>query len=304
MEDMKRKKIEIQSNRKERCPMKIRKAVFAGSWYPSDARSCERQIETFLNEGKMHGLKGKTLIAGIVPHAGWFFSGSIACNVIHAISQAGPADVVLIFGMHLHPGSTPHIMPAGGWETPFGSLEVEESLAHDLSLQYKFKIETPERFAQDNTIELQLPFIKYFFKNARILGMGVPPAEISLEIAQKAVALAGKQGLRTKVIGSTDLTHYGFNYGFTPKGTGPDALDWVRKENDQRFIKAMLSMDPGTVIQEGLKNHNACCAGAAGAALAAAKSLGAERGELFAYATSYDRHPNDSFVGYAGVVFE
>jgi len=38
------------------------------------------------------------------------------------------------------------------------------------------------------------------------------------------------------------------------------------------------------------------------AALAAAKELGASRAELLDYRTSYDVHPNSSFVGYAGVV--
>jgi AmmeMemoRadiSam system protein B len=61
------------------------------------------------------------------------------------------------------------------------------------------------------------------------------------------------------VIGSTDLTHYGPNYGFTSKGVGSTAVDWVRDENDRRVIDAMTRMDPDAVIREGLSNDNACC---------------------------------------------
>jgi hypothetical protein len=80
-------------------------------------------------------------------------------------------------------------------------------------------------------------------------------------------------------------------------------LDWVRNENDRRVIEAMLAMDPDKVISEALANYNACCSGAAATAIAAAKRLGAGNAETIAYATSYDKSPGDSFVGYAGIVF-
>ena len=110
-------------------------------------------------------------------------------------------------------------------------------------------------------------------------------------------------GKKIVVVGTTDLTHYGSNYGFMPKGTGPDAVDWVKRRNDKRFVDALLAMDPERVIEEGLSNQNACCAGAAATALSAAKHLGALEAETVAYSTSYDKSPGDSFVGYVGVVF-
>ena len=41
----------------------------------------------------------------------------------------------------------------------------------------------------------------------------------------------------------------------------------------------------------------------AAAAIAGAKGLGAESAELITYATSYDKSPGDSIVGYVGIVF-
>ncbi|MFP4310333.1 MAG: AmmeMemoRadiSam system protein B, partial [Desulfococcaceae bacterium] len=110
-------------------------------------------------------------------------------------------------------------------------------------------------------------------------------------------------GKSARVIGSTDLTHYGANYGFHPKGDGREALEWVREENDPRFIRALTEMDAEGAIRQGLENHNACCAGAAAAAVVAARRLGASRGRSIAYATSHDKHPAESFVGYTGVLF-
>jgi hypothetical protein len=283
--------------------VKVRKAVFAGSWYPGSAAGCEKEIKSFLKEYSAKTVSERALSGGIVPHAGWYFSGSIACNVINYLKEATPPDVFVIFGMHLHTGSPNYIMAAGAWETPFGEIEIEEALAGKLVEKFTFQIETADNFTQDNTIELQLPFIKYFFEDAKIVPIGVPPVKKSLEIGKAVADISTRLGLRIKVIGSTDLTHYGLNYGFVTKGTGPAALDWVRDENDRRVIDAMLDMDPDTVISEALANQNACCGGAAATAIAAAKQLGAEKAETIAYATSYDKSPGDSFVGYAGIVF-
>ena len=283
--------------------MKVRKAIFAGSWYPGSAAGCEKEIKGFLKEYDTKTVSKRDLTGGIVPHAGWYFSGSIACNVINCLQDAKPPDVFVIFGMHLHTGSPSYIMTDGAWETPFGEIKIEKALADELVERFSFQIETAENFTQDNTIELQLPFIKYFFEDTKIVPMGVPPVKKSLEIGKAVADISTRLGLRVKVIGSTDLTHYGLNYGFVAKGTGPAAVDWVRKENDRRVIDAMLVMDPDTVISEALTNHNACCGGAAATAIAAAKQLGAEQAETIAYATSYDKSPGDSFVGYVGIVF-
>jgi AmmeMemoRadiSam system protein B len=283
--------------------MKVRKAVFSGSWYPASARECEKEISAFLKEGGGPQVSKRPLVGGIVPHAGWYFSGKIACNVIHRLNGNNSPDIVVVFGMHLHPSSPNYIMTKGAWETPFGNIDIEEAISTELTRRYPFEIETPDRFTQDNTIELQLPFIKYFFKDAKLMPIGVPPAADSLRIGESVAELAHQAGLTIKVLGSTDLTHYGHNYGFVPKGPGQGAVDWVKDENDRRVIDAILAMDPRRVINEGVENQNACCAGAAATAISTGKSLGASTADTVEYATSYDKSPGDSFVGYVGVVF-
>ena len=245
----------------------------------------------------------RKLVGGIVPHAGWYFSGSIACNVINCLASGEPPDVLLIFGMHLHSQSACFMMAEGAWETPFGELPVHETLASELADKFSFTLETAADFNQDNTIELQLPFVKYFFKDVKVVAMGVPPAEESLEIGRASIEMAADLGLRVKVLGSTDLTHYGDNYGFVSKGKGAAAVEWVRNTNDRAVIDTMVAMNPREVINEAMANQNACCAGAAATAIAAGKALGADQAQTIAYATSYDKSPGNSFVGYVGIVF-
>lgn len=280
--------------------MARRTADFAGSWYPAKASECEKSIEEFSRSGAPCP---PGALGGIVPHAGWFYSGAIACNVIQCLSKGPSPDTMILFGRHLHPSSSNYLMKEGSWVTPFGDLEIDEGLGEKLCSDFAFRIETANRCEPDNTIELQLPFIKYFFPDSKILPIGVPPSPASLKIGERVVELAESLGRKIIVLGSTDLTHYGANYGFNPKGSGKSAVEWVKKENDKRLVDLILNMDPAGVIQESLQSHNACCSGAAATAMAAARRLGGRRAERLVYSTSYDVRPDHSFVGYVGVVF-
>lgn len=282
--------------------MELRKAIFAGSWYPGRASACDKEIEQFLGHKIDLDDSNQKWMAGIVPHAGWHYSGRIACQVVNLLREPETIDLVVLFGMHLHPSSPNHMMPKGAWETPFGDLPVAEGLAAALLERFAFQVETPQRFVRDNTVELQLPFVKRLLDPKEFLAIGVPPTPGSLDIGRAVADWARESDKRIKVIGSTDLTHYGANYGFSPRGGGKQAVTWVRDQNDRRVIDAMLAMAPEQVIEEGIANQNACCAGAAATAIAAAKKLGATQARTVAYATSYDMSPGDSFVGYAGVV--
>ena len=122
-------------------------------------------------------------------------------------------------------------------------------------------------------------------------------------VSQRQHPVATEMGMSVKVLGSTDLTHYGPNYGFMPQGKGEKAAQWVREENDRKVIDAMIAMDPERVLHEAASRFNACCSGAVASTIAAARQLGAVEGHTVSYTTSYDKSPGDSLVGYVGVVF-
>jgi AmmeMemoRadiSam system protein B len=290
--------------------METRQATFAGSWYPGTAAGCQEEIEAFLAQSAMTDSE-RRYVGGIVPHAGWYFSGQLACQTIARLRGDDPEnrapDVITIFGMHLSPASPCFLLDADQFETPLGPLTINRELVAGLRQRLEdevdFRLETARDFQPDNTIELQLPFVKYLFPASAIVTVGLPPTETAITVANTLVDLAGAAGLSLKVLGSTDLTHYGANYGFSPRGSGKAAVEWVRQENDRRLIEAIASMDPMAVIGEARSHHNACCAGAVAGAVAAATVLGTGRAETAAYANSFDKSPGDSFVGYVGMLF-
>ncbi len=156
---------------------------------------------------------------------------------------------------------------------------------------------------QDNTVEVQLPLLRHLAPHARALGLRVAPSAEALALGEALAACAAQLGRKLAVIGSTDLTHYGPNYGFTPHGKGPEALAWVREHNDRRLLDCLLALEHERALELARREHSACSAGAAVAAARFAELRGAHRGHLLEYATSQDRYPGTSFVGYAAISF-
>ncbi|MFO7989873.1 MAG: AmmeMemoRadiSam system protein B, partial [Desulfotignum sp.] len=199
--------------------------------------------------------------------------------------------------------SEPFIMTRGAVETPLGDIEVDGELVDALCDNISVRKRSPGRFVDENTLELQYPFIKYFFPTARIVVCGVAPSFFAPIIGTMAVEAAETLNRHIRVIGSTDMTHYGQNFGFTPAGPARDAVDWVKTENDAAGIEAMKAMEDKAILAQGLDHHNMCCPGAVAATAAAATKMGATKPRLLDYATSFDKNPSDSFVGYTGLLY-
>lgn len=286
--------------------MSIRQPVVAGRFYPADRAGCLRMIKVFLPGQPQEGLP-EHVVAGVVPHAGWVFSGATAAKVFAAIgSRTSPDTFVLLSAMHGLGATRPAVYGSGVWITPLGEVEVDEQLAREVLEEGSGSlVESEKAHAGEHSAEVQVPFIQHLFPDARILPILAPPdgGAVTLgEIVARTVAEAKKEIM---VVGTSDLTHYGTNYGFTPAGTGEEALAWARA-NDQRIINPMLQLRAEEIVPEVKEHRNACGGGAIAATVAAARAMGALEGVLLEYTTSHEvmpQGPATNFVGYAGVVF-
>jgi AmmeMemoRadiSam system protein B len=283
--------------------MNIREPIFAQQgWYPASESRCRQTIEEYLASFPK---KTKGQLAGIVPHAGWIYSGRTAAWTFAALKEAEP-DVVFVFGGHMHPGERCICMPEGAFGTPLGPVEVAEDLGNDLFAKFDCVEESPMRFTPDNTIELQMPFIKAVWPQAKVLAIQAPPSKQAIKLGDWAATIAMEKDLKAVAIGSTDLTHYGANYGFTPKGLGAKAYHWSNEENDKPFIDLLLKLDAQKAMEHALTNHSACCSGAAAAAASFARARGAKAGQLIQHTTSHELEKTGEpsmWVGYASIVF-
>jgi len=279
---------------------KIRRRQLPSGWYPASERETLKEIEGFKKIYQNSLLSQKYSIGGIVPHAGWYFSGEVAAVVMELLSRRQP-EVVIIYGGHLPEGDQPLITLAESMETPLGDLENDTGLAAEIFEKFDFA----EDVFPDNTVEIQLPLVKYFFPGAKVLCLRLPASLESLRLAPLILEKVKKYYSKYIFLASTDLTHYGPNYDFSPKGTGKKALDWVKEVNDKGFIDLAVALKAKELIEYANRSGSACSAGAAAGLIVTAKQLGAVSGKLLKYKTSYEVMPDaeGSFVGYAGIVY-
>ena len=281
--------------------MNRRDRALPRGWYPVDKRECEREIEAYLEGWSPSQLPTARGLGGIVPHAGWYFSGKLAARVFRSLKLKSKAEVVVLYGGHLSTEDLPRIVTEEACETPLGDVKIHEGFVKHLMRKMDVKKESPA--SGDNTIEIQLAMVKYFFPEVKLVAIRSPLSLKAETLGKEVAEIAKKEGISILAIGSTDLTHYGPNYGFLTKGIGPASVKWVKEENDKGFIDRALRMDVGGLLKHAVENDSACSAGAAISAMATCKALGAEKGILLDYYTSYDIMPDDSFVGYAGILY-
>lgn len=281
--------------------MARRKRGLPRGWYPAERKDCEREIQSFLEGWSPPDFLSGGEVGGIIPHAGWYFSGRLAARVFQSLKSKREVEVVAVYGGHLGPEEPPLIVTEEVWETPFGEIGIDQELVKGLMGQMDTRKESPT--SGDNTIEVHLAMIKYFFPHAKLLAIRPPLSLGAISLGQEVAQMAQKKGISLLAIGSTDLTHYGPNYGLLNKGVAPASLEWVKKENDREWIDLALRMDMEGLLGHAQRNSSACSAGAAASAIASCKALGATQGTLLDYYTSYDILPDESFVGYAGIVY-
>ncbi len=290
--------------------MSIREPAVAGQFYPGSRKQCKQEIVACLAKaGEAAGFTGQA-VGGIVPHAGWVFSGAVAAQVIALLAARVRVDTFVVFGaMHHYRGrSAGAVFASGAWETPLGRISIDEELARAILAGSEMLADEPDAHDEEHSIEVQVPFIQHVAPSARLLPIIVPPSASAPNVGQAVAEQVKALGRKAVFVGSTDLTHYGPRYRFTPMGCGANALRWAKEVNDRRLLDLVETLQSDQVVPEAIEHHNACGSGAVAAAMAASKVMGADRAQLLRHTTSnevaqgrFDEMADA--VGYAGVVF-
>jgi AmmeMemoRadiSam system protein B len=287
--------------------------LVAGSFYPGSAEQCRVQVKQYLAESPSEeitaqGFKGRP-VGGIVPHAGWVYSGAVAAEVIKLLTAGNDLQTCVIFGAWHRPTSTnAMVFPAGSWQTPMGEIEIDQTLASQVVQASPLILDQSSAHNSEHSIEVQIPFIQNLAPQAKLLPIVVPATPSASEVGQAVAEQVTALDRQAVYLGSTDLTHYGPSYGFTPQGSGQAGLEWAKETNDRRIIDLMIDMSDDEIVNQAASNHNACGSGAVAATIRACKTAGADRAKLLQHTTSAEvareiRGAMSDAVGYAGVIF-
>ena len=185
----------------------VRQPVFAGQFYPADSTMLANQIKVFLENAKPP--KVNNAVAIIVPHAGYIYSGQIDVDAYNQVRNNRYELIVILGTNHTTAGfSDISVYPKGAFATPIGAMQVDDKTAEELLREDRDVNTNLTVHAKEHSIEVQIPFIKYLFRDAKILPIivGEPDLEMCSRFGKAlAVILKNKKSL---IVASSDLSHY------------------------------------------------------------------------------------------------
>src|SRR5262249_31654682 len=156
------------------------------------------------------------IIGGIVPHAGWYYSGAVAARVFEEIARRPHPAAVIIFGaIHVDHGQKPTLFPSGAWETPLGLAGIDERLGKRLHGQTGLLELDAHAHENEHSIEVEIPFIQHLMPDSLIIPIMVPLNDKAAKLGEAVGRTCKSYGVHAVFVCSTDLTHYGPRFGFS-----------------------------------------------------------------------------------------
>jgi len=261
----------------------VRKPAAAGQFYPSGKKDLETQIDGFLSSVQLPETKGQ-IIALIVPHAGYQFSGQTAAFGFKELINQQIDTVIIISNSHQERFEGISVFEQGYFETPLGRVKIDSDLAKALIKENERIFYKESAHEKEHSLEVQLPFLQRVLSSFKIVPIlfGNSSSQDYQILAQ--ALLNNIKGKNVLLIASSDLSHY-FPYQ-------------EAKEMDLETIDLILNNKIDQI-------NNACGKDAIKTLMLVTQELGVDKIELLNYANSGDVSQGDKsrVVGYAAIGF-
>jgi hypothetical protein len=275
----------------------VRAPAVAGTFYELDSQRLKQQIRScFTHRLGPGGVKKQAVIAAIVPHAGYTYSGPVAAWVYARLARA---NYVILGPNHQGIGATFAVMKSGLWKTPLGSISIDTEMAELMLAKSKLLELDILPHQSEHSIEVQLPFLQYRFgSDFRFVPICIrgefADAELleQCRVAGKELAdIIKKRKSSWIILASSDCSHY------IPQELATDIDNYV--------TAAILRLDEADFFARlNEKGASWCGFGPIAVTLVAAKKLGAKKSELLCYKTSGDITGElGAVVGYCSAIF-
>ncbi len=277
----------------------IRRPAVAGSFYPAETEELRKTLQHCFVSSPL-GPQGATapspsLLGGLVPHAGFAYSGPCAAHLYSRLER-DTVSILLLGVNHRGRGARAALSPADAWETPMGRVQIDHTIADLIAGEVDFLQKDERAHLQEHSIEVQLPFLQTVLGEFSFLPLCLSHlTEKECERLGNAVARACKTNRaldkKTLLIASSDLSHY-----LSPEET--ERLDILALEK-------ILALDPAGLLRTVEEEEISMCGVIPTAVLLfAAVSLGAREARLLKHCHSGDVIPMREVVGYASVAIE
>jgi AmmeMemoRadiSam system protein B/AmmeMemoRadiSam system protein A len=211
-----------------------REPVAAGRFYSADKETLTKDISQLLESCRK--LPGSWNVRAIIsPHAGYVFSGKIAAAAYSTISENTDYKNIFIIGSsHVMFFDGASVYNTGDFVTPLGKISVNREIANKLiSGNRVFNFPTKAHL-QEHSIEVQLPFIQYYFKNKPMIVPIIIGTNNEKTVKQISEALRPWFTPDNLFVISSDFSHY------------PPYKEAV--ETDKLTALSIISGDPQTFL--------------------------------------------------------
>lgn len=270
----------------------MRHPAVAGQFYEGDERALRKQIDACylgpLGPGRLPELRPgpRKVLGGMVPHAGYMFSGQVAAHFYSRLAADGFAKSFVIIGPNHTGRGSGMAVAVDDFETPLGVVKIDQELAK--AVRKDLVDIDPEAHHFEHSIEVQLPFLQHVSRDFKFVPicMGFQDYEASRGLGE--VIRDAVKGRDAVVIASTDMSHY------VTAGTA--------RAKDGKALEKVEAMDPKG-LYETVRDENISMCGY-GPVMATMFACGQGKAQVLKYATSGDVRPMRDVVGYASAVIE
>ena len=228
--------------------MKTRRPAVDGQFYPASKAEINRLINLLLlsEENNIElSYSEKKIIGGIVPHAGYIYSGYQAVHFFRILQNSTQKfDTVFIINPN-HLGFGPDIALDENdyWKTPIGVVKIDKDFCDYLTFE-----KSSAAHKNEHSGEVMLPFLQYFLDyEFKILPITISKQsrENARNIAEQIFSANKKLNKKILLIASSDFSHF-----LSPqKG----------REMDEFVVKEILDLNSlGVEKQVREKNISVC----------------------------------------------
>jgi len=294
----------------------FRPPAAAGTFYPEDGATLLTAVRRYLAAAEVPERPGR-LAAVVAPHSAYGFSGDVAAHAFKELQPGQYDRVIILAPSHFAPIEGCSIPQVDAYTTPLGPVPLDTEAIRKLAysslisvrrLHYNPRAERRPTHEREHAIEVLLPFLQERLGQFALVPMLVgeladtDSSHRDERVTVVAEAIRDVMDERTLLVVSTDFTHYGTAYHYTPFETMDDVPTAIRGL-DRKAFELLLKRDTEE-FRVFLDRTGATICGK-DALLVLMKLLPASaRGEVTAYLTSGERTGrSDQSVSYAAIRF-
>ncbi len=276
-----------------------RPATLAGTWYPGNPAVLADEIRRFTDDADPARLPAGRPVVLLAPHAGYAYSGPTAGRGWGLLAGFDYDRVFVLAPNHRHPLRGVSFPDVDAYATPLGEVPIDRDACDCLADCAAFECD-PAAHTFEHAVEIQLPFLQTVLdRTTPIVPLLVPRLTGEQRFAAAASLGAFVDGRSLFVI-STDLTHYGADYGYVPFCNEiPENLRLL----DMGALDAVAAWDAAGLLDYGRETGITMCGLEAAALVLSLPWSDRPRTALVDYTRSGDRDGDYSFsVSYAALV--